>query len=62
LQFRKSHDKVLRDIRELGCSEKFSLSNFEESDYTNERGQKYPAYNMTKDGFVMLVMGTVNQN
>lgn len=32
--FGKSHDKVLRDVRELECSEEFSLANFGESTYT----------------------------
>lgn len=41
----------------LDCPEQFSLLNFEERDYTNDRGQTYPMYEMTKDGFSFLVMG-----
>lgn len=55
--FEKDHNKVLRDIRELDCSESFRLSNFGQSTYKNEQGKKQPCYNMTRDGFVFLVMG-----
>jgi|SRR5690625_1565490 len=55
--FGKSHDKVLRDVRELECSEEFSLANFGESTYTNERGREYPQIIMTEQGFTILVMG-----
>lgn len=57
LVFRKEHDKVMRDIRELECSEEFSLANFGESTYTNDRGRTYPKYIITQDGFSFLVMG-----
>lgn len=55
--FGKRHDHVLRDIQELTCSKEFSLSNFGESEYTNDRGKTYPMYEITKDGFSFLVMG-----
>lgn len=55
--FGKSHDKVLRDIRELDCSESFRLANFGESYYKNSQNKKQPEYYMTKDGFTFLVMG-----
>lgn len=55
--FGKDHNKVLRDIRELDCSEEFSLSNFGQSTYTDERGKRQPCVNMTRDGFTFLVMG-----
>jgi len=55
--FGKSHDKVLRDIRELECSNEFSLSNFGESNYTNDRGREYMKYIITQDGFAFLAMG-----
>lgn len=56
-EFDKQHDNVLRDIRNLDCSEQFRLLNFEESSYRNEQNKKQPEYLMTKDGFVFLVMG-----
>ncbi|MFS1511723.1 phage regulatory protein/antirepressor Ant [Chengkuizengella sp. SCS-71B] len=55
--FKKSHDKVLRDIRELECSEEFRLANFGESSYTNQQNKQMPKYLITQDGFSFLVMG-----
>ncbi|MEV2910960.1 Rha family transcriptional regulator [Paenibacillus larvae] len=55
--FGKRHDNVLQDIKNLDCSQEFSLLNFQESTYTNERGRTYPKYIMARDGFTFLVMG-----
>ena len=55
--FEKEHRGVLRDIRELECSEEFRLHNFVQSSYKNEQGKKQPCYYMTRDGFIFLVMG-----
>ncbi|MCI9484971.1 MAG: Rha family transcriptional regulator [Clostridiaceae bacterium] len=55
--FGKSHDHVLRDIRGLGCSDEFRLSNFGESVYINSQNKKQPMAIMTRDGFTLLVMG-----
>lgn len=55
--FGKEHKNVLRDIETLECSVEFSRLNFEQSEYTNERGRSYPKYNITQDGFAFLVMG-----
>lgn len=55
--FEKRHDNVLKDIRELDCSDEFRLLNFEESSYRNAQGKKMPSYSMTRDGFVYLAMG-----
>lgn len=55
--FGKDHNKVLRDIRELGCSEEFRLSNFGQSSYLNAQSKSMPMYLMTRDGFTLLVMG-----
>ena len=55
--FEKEHRGVLRDIRELECSEEFGLHNFVQSSYKNEQGKKQPCYYMTRDGFIFLVMG-----
>ncbi len=54
--FGKRHDNVMRDIENLPKDE-FSLLNFEESDYKNERGKTYKMYKMTKDGLMMIAMG-----
>ncbi|CDN39294.1 unnamed protein product [Bacillus thuringiensis DB27] len=57
--FGKEHDKVLRDIRTQMnyAGKEFSLANFGESTYTNERGRKYPKYNLTEEGFALVVFG-----
>lgn len=65
--FNKSHDRVLKDIRNLislvkidesnGTIPTFSLPNFGESTHITERGKTYPAYQLTRDGFAILAMG-----
>lgn len=55
--FGKQHKNVLRDIKELDCSEEFRKLNFELSEYTDSTGRKLPMYTMTRDGFTFLVMG-----
>lgn len=55
--FHKTHDKVLRDIRELGCSQEFRRANFGESSYTNSQNKEIPMFVMNRDGFTLLVMG-----
>lgn len=59
--FEKEHNHVLRDIRNLGCSEDFRLSNFGHSSYTNAQGKKQPMFYMTRDGFTLLVMGYIGE-
>lgn len=55
--FGKDHKHVLRDIRELGCSEEFNRSNFGPITYTDSRNRNQEAMVMTRDGFTLLVMG-----
>lgn len=55
--FGKRHDNVLKDIREMECSDEFRLLNFEESTYLNEQKHRQPMYYITRDGFTLLVMG-----
>ncbi len=55
--FEKRHADVMRDIRELGCSEEFGQRNFAQSYYINAQTKKQPMYQMTKDGFTLLAMG-----
>ncbi len=55
--FGKEHKHVLRDIRELGCSEEFNRSNFGPISYTDTRNRTQDAIVMTRDGFTLLVMG-----
>lgn len=58
--FGKRHDNIIRDIKALiieqDCGE-FALLNFEETSYLDEWGRKQPMYQMTKNGFLLLVMG-----
>ncbi|PES69811.1 transcriptional regulator [Bacillus cereus] len=56
--FNKRHDNITRDIETLmkEMGEKGNL-NFEESSYNPGNGRNYKKYNMTKDGFTLLVMG-----
>ena len=55
--FEKEHRNVLKDIRELKCSEDFRLLNFVQSEYLNEQNHRQPMYYITRDGFTLLVMG-----
>lgn len=56
--FGKRHDDVLKSIRNLDCSEEFSLRNFAETPYRHpQNGQTYSKYLITQDGFSFLVMG-----
>ena len=55
--FGKRHDNVVRDIRSLDCSKDFLLLNFEEQTYIDNNAHRQVCYNMTRDGFVFLVMG-----
>ncbi|GGP17277.1 Rha family transcriptional regulator [Oceanobacillus neutriphilus] len=54
--FNKNHKDVLRDVRNLECSDDFSQRNFAPSNY-EVRGKEYPVYYITQDGFSFLVMG-----
>ena len=55
--FTKRHDRVLQDVREMNCSEEFSLHHFVESTYTNDRGREFPKILMDEQGFTLLAMG-----
>ncbi|MBP1543175.1 MAG: Rha family transcriptional regulator [Oscillospiraceae bacterium] len=60
--FEKRHDHVLRDIAKItapksGLSEEFSRGNFAPSKYKDSTGRMSPCYEMTRDGFTLLVMG-----
>lgn len=55
--FKKEHSHVLRDIRELECSEEFRQSNFGLSSYKSEQNKELPMYYITRVGFTLLAMG-----
>jgi Rha family phage regulatory protein len=61
--FEKRHDNVLQAIENLknDCPEEFHLLNFQEMLYEQEIGsgavRQFPACELTRDGFSLLVMG-----
>ncbi|EFZ60649.1 phage regulatory protein, Rha family protein [Escherichia coli LT-68] len=55
--FGKRHERVLDKIRNLDCSSNFNEHNFVSVTYTDTKGEKRPMYQITKNGFVFLVMG-----
>lgn len=64
--FEKEHKNVVRDIEKIteaksGLSEEFNALNFERIKYKDSRGRSQRAYAMTRDGFIMLVMGYTGQ-
>lgn len=57
--FGKRHDNVLRKIRQVvnDCPNDFASLNFEETDFIDKNGDIQPMFNMTKDGYMLVVMG-----
>ncbi|EHM9717015.1 Rha family transcriptional regulator [Salmonella enterica subsp. enterica serovar Oranienburg] len=57
--FGKRHGDVLRKIEQVkaDCSSEFSQRNFASADYIDEQGKLRPMYSLTKDGWIMVVMG-----
>lgn len=55
--FGKLHKDVLRKLKALGCSSEFNERNFTLVHYHDPKGEIRPMYQMTKDGFMFLVMG-----
>jgi len=56
-KFGKEHAHVLRDIRDMECSDAFRESNFGLSSYKSTQGKALPMYEVTRDGFTLLAMG-----
>lgn len=55
--FEKEHARVMRDIRDLDCSDDFRVGNFAESTYVNGQGREMPKFHMNRKGFTLLAMG-----
>lgn len=55
--FCKPHKDVLKAIRSLETPEDFNRRNFSPVEYSDAKGEKRPAYCITKDGFTLLAMG-----
>jgi Rha family phage regulatory protein len=63
-KFGKRHDDVLKRIRavtapEIGDVDQavFNARNFAAVEYTDSKGERRPSYELTRDGFALLVMG-----
>lgn len=58
-KFEKEHRNVMRDIRALvDANPDWGMLNFEQTPYVDaQNGQTYQMYEMTRDGYSMLVMG-----
>lgn len=59
--FGKQHKNVIQKLESLNCSIEFNQLNFKRVEYMDGKGEKRPAYEMTKDGFIFLVMGFTGQ-
>ncbi|MDZ7868814.1 MAG: Rha family transcriptional regulator [Rheinheimera sp.] len=55
--FSKRHADILRKIENMDCSKEFTERNFALSEYKDSTGRMLPIFEMTKDGFMFLVMG-----
>jgi Rha family phage regulatory protein len=55
--FEKRHDHVLRDIEALGISPELGRSWFRPSSSPDSYGREQPSFNLTRQGFTLLVMG-----
>ena len=57
--FGKRHDRVIRAIENVmkNVSEDFNRLNFGAVNYVDAKGEKRKCYEMTRDGFSMVVMG-----
>ncbi len=57
--FGKEHHNVIRLIRKKtrNYSKSFNAINFDLVSYEDEKGERRPMYEMTKDGFAVLVLG-----
>ncbi|CDH23228.1 Rha family transcriptional regulator [Xenorhabdus bovienii] len=54
--FNRDHDKIVKRIENLDCSDEFLTRNFRRVQYKH-RGNVYYSYEVTKDGFTFLAMG-----
>ncbi|WP_028392750.1 Rha family transcriptional regulator [Bacillus cihuensis] len=52
--FGKEHRRVLQDIRDLDCSDKFREHNFVQSSYINNQNKDMPLIVMNRKGFTLL--------
>ena len=55
--FGKQHKDVLKAINNLDLPQDFNQRNFAPVEYLDSKGEKRPAYNISRDGFTILAMG-----
>lgn len=55
--FGKDHKAVLRKIARMKCSADFNRRNFALVEYVDAKGESRPMYELTKNGFMFVVMG-----
>lgn len=57
--FDRQHKNVVQSIEKLlkECPSEFGRLNFQPTSYTDSFNRQQPYYNLTRDGFVLLVMG-----
>lgn len=55
--FGKQHKNIIQKINNLECSAEFTELNFQLSEYKDPTGRRLTQYDITKDGFIFLVMG-----
>ncbi len=57
--FGRNHFNVVRDIRNLlgNLPPEFNASNFEAVEYVDAKGEKRPAFDLSRDAFTLLAMG-----
>ena len=57
--FGMRHANVLRKIRQVRdeCPTEFAQLNFESTDFIDKNGESQPMFKLTKDGYMLVVMG-----
>ena len=55
--FGKRHRDVLRAVRNLDCSQEFTLRNFAQCSKPGANNKPEPYFRITRDGFTFLAMG-----
>ena len=55
--FEKQHKHVLESIEKLECSDEFRSAQFSADLYLDSHGREQKCYNLTKNGFMFLVLG-----
>jgi Rha family phage regulatory protein len=57
VHFNKRHADVIRAIENIGAPQNFNERNFALVEFVDAKGERRPAYRITRDGFTLLAMG-----